>query len=443
MKYRRAVSTATALMLLVTTGCSSHSAVDAPQNPKAVIQIWIRQQPASPSAQTAARLAKAFTTKTGIKTKVVALYEDFETKMQQQAAQRQLPDIVINDTAQVGSMQVQGWAQEVDRQSFNGGDRISDQAWQAAQVSDGRYFGVPFSIQSFALFVRKDWRLKLHLPEPKTWDDLAKMADAFTRKDPDGDGKADTYGFVIPGTTTRGYMAWYLSSYIWANGGDFLTRVGDLWKPAINNDKSVAAVTWMKSQFCTQKVVNPDAVTIDTTRAHDTFEKGIGGIYLTGPYMLPRFVKSMGNDKLEVFPLPAGPDGTIQHVLAEGENIYLMSGSHNRAGQMKFAEFATSEEGQTIGMDGDDAGPIVRLPINQDVDLTAVRSDPRWQTFQSIFDSAGTYMPAVPSWTPFRQDAADSLNAIMANCQSNVKQELDKLASQFASELKHQNALAS
>ena len=442
MRHRRAVSAAAALIVLATTACSSHNAIDAPQNPKAVLQIWIRQQPASASAATAARLAKAFTAKTGVKTKVVALYEDFETKLQQQAAQRQLPDIVINDTAQVGSMQYQGWAREVDRQSFVGGDRISDQAWAAAQVSDGRYFGVPFSVQSFALFVRKDWRLKLHLPEPKTWDDLAKMADAFTKKDPDGDGKADTAGFVIPGTTKRGYTAWYMSSYLWSNGGDFLTRVGDGWKPAINNENSVATVNWMKDKFCTQKVVNPDAVSIDTTRAHDTFEKGLGGIYLTGPYMLPRFVKSMGTDKLEVFPLPAGPDGTIQHTLAEGENVYLMSGSRNRAGQTQFAQFATSAEGQTIGMDGDGAGPIVRLPVNQDVNLAAVRSDPRWQTFQQVFDSAGTYMPAVPSWTPFRQTAADTLNAIMANCQSNVRQELDKLAAKFTAELKHQKVLA-
>jgi multiple sugar transport system substrate-binding protein len=52
------------------------------------------------------------------------------------------------------------------------------------------------------------------------------------------------------------------------------------------------------------------------------------------------------------------------------------------------------------------------------------------------------YTPSVPSWTPFRQISADSLNAIMANCDSDVRPDLDKLAAAMATELKRQNALA-
>jgi multiple sugar transport system substrate-binding protein len=81
--------------------------------------------------------------------------------------------------------------------------------------------------------------------------------------------------------------------------------------------------------------------------------------------------------------------------------------------------------------------------VNKTIDLGAVRKDPRWKTFQDLYNRAGIYTPAVPNWTPFRQMSADSLNAIMADCGSNVKQELDKLAGQMATELKRQGALAS
>jgi multiple sugar transport system substrate-binding protein len=433
---------AVVLLVIVLTGCSSTSAINVRQNAKATLQVWIRQPPGSDAAKTAAELVSRFSARTGVRAKLVALYEDFETKLQQQAAQRQLPDIVINDTAQLGTMQSQGWLQEVDRSTFPGGDKIAETAWKAGQAGNGRYYGVPFSAQTFAIFVRADWRAKLHLPEPRSWTDLANMATAFTERDPDGDGKADTYGLVIPGTTKRGYMSWYFSTFLWDNGGDFLASgTPGTWRPAIDNPKSVQAVTWLKDMFCTRKVVNPDAVNIDTPAAHDTFEKGIGGMYLTGPYMLPRFVKSMGSDKLEIFPVPNGPSGG-PGALAEGENIYLTKGSPNRAGQRRFAEFATSAEGQTIGMDGDAAGPIVRLPVNTTVNMGAVRKDPRWKTFQDLYARAGVYTPSVPSWTPFRQMSADSLNAIMANCDSNVQQELDKLAGQMATELKRQHAFA-
>ena len=41
--------------------------------------------------------------------------------------------------------------------------------------------------------VRKDWLDKVGMSMPKTTDDLYQLAKAFTTKDPNGDGKKDTY----------------------------------------------------------------------------------------------------------------------------------------------------------------------------------------------------------------------------------------------------------
>ncbi len=442
MTFRSAATVATAALVLAGTvgasGCVSTDMANVRQDPHAQLQIWIREPPGSDPANTLSRMVTEFTRRTGIKARAVALYDDFETKLQQQAAYRQLPDVIINDTAQLGTMNSQGWLEEVDRSTFPGGNRLADRAWQAARGVDGRYYGVPFSAHTFALFVRADWRARLHLPVPRTWADLVTMAVAFTQRDPDGDGRADTYGLDIPGTTKRGYMSWYFSSYLLDDGGDFLTepRPGR-WRPVVNNAKAVEATQWLRQLFCQYHAVNPDAVDIDTPRAHDTFEKGIAGMYLTGPYMLSRFVKSMGADRLEVFPLPPGPSGGPS-ALAEGENVYLTKGSRNRAGQLAFAEFATSVAGQTIGMDGDADGPIVRLPVNRDVDLAQVRHDPRWVTFQQVYDQASEYAPNVPNWTPFRQEAADTLNGLMADCGADLRSALDNLAGEFTTELKRQ-----
>ncbi|VTR30918.1 Lipoprotein lplA [Serratia fonticola] len=76
------------------------------------------------------------------------------------------------------------------------------------------------------LFVRKDWREKLGLPQPKTWQDVATLAKAFTTQDPDGNGKSDTYGFLLPASTTRGYASWFMSAFLWQAGGDFIREVG-------------------------------------------------------------------------------------------------------------------------------------------------------------------------------------------------------------------------
>ena len=47
------------------------------------------------------------------------------------------------------------------------------------------------------LWVRTDWLKKLNLPIPKTMADVFKISEAFKSKDPDGNGKNDTFGLAI------------------------------------------------------------------------------------------------------------------------------------------------------------------------------------------------------------------------------------------------------
>ncbi|MER6944791.1 sugar ABC transporter substrate-binding protein [Nonomuraea sp. NPDC000554] len=432
---RQLLGVAIATTLAVTlTGCGSGGS-----SSDNALEIWIRQAPESDSAKTAVKLADAFTKASGVKTKVVALFDDFETKLQQQAAQKKLPDIVINDTAQLGNMHSQGWLREVDKAALAGGDKLAETAWKAAQGSDGKYYGAPFSAQAFALIVRKDWREKVGMEPPKTWDDLAKLAQAFTEKDPDGNGQKDTAGFVIPAGTKRGYASWYASSLIYANGGDFIKASGGgKFSATVNDPKTVEAVTFLQDQFCKAKTVNPGAVSNDTTVTHEVFEKGQGGIYLVGPYVLARFVKSIGTDKLEVDPVPKGPSGG-PGTLGEGENVYLMAGSDQQDAQKKFAEFAISPDGQRIGMNKDANGAIVRLPVNTTVDMAAERQDPRWKVFQESYANA-VYAPPVPNWAPIRQDSADSINAVWADCSADVKSAMDTLNTKLTQELQSQKA---
>ena len=414
---------------------------DGAKSAGTALQIWVRTPPGQATEKTADQLAAKFTAETGVPTKVTALFDDFETKLQQVAAQKHLPDIVINDTDQLGALVKQGLVREVDKSGFAGQADLTPASWQSATGADGKFYAVPFSAQSFALFIRKDWRERLHLQLPQTWADLDAMARAFTTQDPDGDGKADTYGYVIPASTKRGYTSWYFASFLWSDGGDFFTGHTGAFTPAVDSPQSVAALTEFKKQFCTDKTVVPGAVTTETTQAHPLFETGKGGIYFTGPYNMARFDKNLGKDKYEVVPLPAGPSGTSTS-LAEGTNVYLMAGSKQQENQTKFAEYAVSVEGQTIGMAGDSDGNMVRLPVNAKVDMSAVRKDTRWNIFAQIYQKSGRYVPAVPQWTPFRQDSADTFNAIVADCASDPKAQLDKLAQKFSDELTKQGAKA-
>jgi putative aldouronate transport system substrate-binding protein len=65
----------------------------------------------------------------------------------------------------------------------------------------GKLMAFPYFFDSIndvpMLWIRKDWLDNLGLPEPKSMDDLYKIIEAFTTKDPDKNGKDDTYGIGV------------------------------------------------------------------------------------------------------------------------------------------------------------------------------------------------------------------------------------------------------
>lgn len=63
----------------------------------------------------------------------------------------------------------------------------------------GKIFRIPGDVAeagSMTTILRKDWLDKLNLSAPTTLDEYVEVLKAFTHKDPDGNGKKDTYGIT-------------------------------------------------------------------------------------------------------------------------------------------------------------------------------------------------------------------------------------------------------
>jgi len=408
------------------------------QDDEAVLEVWTRTTPGSASEAATIRQVEAFTEATGYKAEVTAIFDDFETKLAQRAGQKDLPDIVLNDVSQLGTMQTQGILREIELKDIKNSKDLSPQAIDAGKAVDGKTYGIPYSAQANALYIRSDWLQNLGLEAPTNWDEMLEVATAFTKNDPDGDGQADTYGLAVPGSTKRGYASWYFSNFLWSAGGDFITGSGDEWLPSMTSDEAVEATTWFRDLQCKAGVIQPGAVSMDTPPTNETFESGVTGMYVTGPYMMPRFDKVLGADKYEVVPMPEGPKD--HSVLAEGGTVYLMAGSENEKGQTAFADWYISPEAQKFGMEGTEAFAI-QLPVNEKVDIADVRDDARWKTFADAYKDSGHYAPTIPSWTPVRQMSADTINALLADCSLDVEDELTKLDGKLTAELLTQGIL--
>ena len=68
-----------------------------------------------------------------------------------------------------------------------------------AVTVDGKVMALPGNRGSSypTMFFRKDWMDKLNLEEPKSFADVIKIATAFAKEDPDGNGQDDTVGLPL------------------------------------------------------------------------------------------------------------------------------------------------------------------------------------------------------------------------------------------------------
>jgi multiple sugar transport system substrate-binding protein len=428
-----AISVASAAML---TGCSAGSPTPAATDDGQPIEVWARA--GTDAATTYAAMFKEFTAKTGVEVNFQGV-PDLDQQLQTRAASKNLPDIVINDSAALGNYTAQGYLVEVDKSTVEGNDKIADSLWDEAKGLDGATYGVPFSRQTMVTMIRKDWREKLGLPVPETQEDLEKLATAFATQDPDGNGQADTYGMTVPGSTERGYLGWWASSYLWQNGGAYLEDEGDgKFAATSSSTEAQEGVTWIKKQFCTPGNTQPGALTAATSVASPFFQTGKTGIILTGPYNFSSFDTAPGKDTYEVIEAPKGSvDNTV---LAEGENIYVTASNGKPDQTKQVIDYLVSADGQKAGMTAGKQ-PIVRVPVNGDVDAAAVYNDPRWAVVQDALQNSSKAFPSAINFVPIKQVAAEALNKIVSDCGAdNVASGLQDLDTAINDELTSQNA---
>ncbi|NOU70216.1 extracellular solute-binding protein [Paenibacillus sp. LMG 31458] len=146
--------------------------------------------------------------------------------------------------------------------------RFGTDSWDAVSYQ-GKTIAVPGydnvnGVRS--LFLRNDWLKKLNLKVPTTSDELFEVMKAFTEKDPDGNGKNDTYGF-IGGMNKEGTLQTYGFDYLmWMFGVNppSAIEVKDNKPVFLFTDPKMKEALAYINKMMTAKVVDPDWVTMNT-----------------------------------------------------------------------------------------------------------------------------------------------------------------------------------
>ena len=143
----------------------------------------------------------------------VASSSDFEEKMNLCIGSGAIPDLMNVNATQYRALLKYDMIQPLD-QYFDdyasdtlkgyvesGGDKLKE----CITNDKGEMMAIPAPSMMVGemneMWIRQDWLDKLGLEVPRTWDEMAAVAEAFVTQDPDGNGEDDTIGILGPGNS--------------------------------------------------------------------------------------------------------------------------------------------------------------------------------------------------------------------------------------------------
>jgi putative aldouronate transport system substrate-binding protein len=225
---------------------------------------------------------------------------------------------------------------------------IPPEEWAQITYKDGKIYSVFNKKEGGTLpIVRQDWMDKLGLQQPKTLDDFYNVLKAFKERDPDGNGKADTYGLSTAGLyDIQGFMS--------AAGVKYKYVIDKDGKRSIPyaSDAAVPVYEWFAKLY-REGILDPNFSTNDTAKMRELFLTNRVGMVTYWDAWVGLFnnMKKDQDPKFQAKGIPGavGPDGKIMLRRGDPSVWAIPVNAEHPDTAMKFLEFWNTEKGNILG----------------------------------------------------------------------------------------------
>lgn len=250
-------------------------------------------------------------------------------------------------------------------------------------TKDGKLLALvsfPGSLDSSDMvWIRKDWMDKLGLSEPKSMQDLIKIAEDFTFKDPDGNGKQDTYGISLnKDLPINGFLLGY-HAYLetWIKNAD-----GDIVNGTIQPEVKEGLAELQR--LYKAGVIDPEFGVKDFAKAMEDVNAGKAGMMFLpqwAPFQVKDMIKKDANVNWVPYPVQSiddQPAKTQNHLTIGGVFAVRKGYEHPEAlikllnfqAEKMFGESAATERAKYLNGDtglGFQNAVVSNLPPNKNV----------------------------------------------------------------------------
>lgn len=225
--------------------------------------------------------------------------------------------------------------------------------------------------------VRKSWLDKVGEKFPATWADVQRVAVKFRDNDPDGDGKANTFGMALEAAKPRDLI--HIIDLFMFGSGLRHTLIDPQGKIVVDEPARAKVLEEVLKAYTEYRYVAPDTINHSFGEMYQVIEGGKGGMFRVGDWNVKKWDTPavLGGDFL-VGPWPSF-DGRKSSVVIGGmRGIAVPENSPNKAIAIEFAKFMLGKQAQQASLDN--LGSAVR----KDLDISALSER------QKLF--------AAPSW---------------------------------------------
>jgi putative aldouronate transport system substrate-binding protein len=225
---------------------------------------------------------------TGIKLKVTKPdHSSYDDQLQQVIASGEWPDVIYTCEPYYSSWAQQGVFWDMT-EAFEKSD-IYKRAEAAGTLSsfkseylNGHMYGLPVKRGNGAVtYIKKAWLDAVGLDAPTTWDEYLEVLDAFTTKDPDGDGiNGNTYGVSAAGFIQKEVPYIMYFPEVWQDAWPyFIQNEKGEWIDGFMQDNCRAALERMRYITYEKKYVDPETLKNATSDCRKKFQDNGAGSF--------------------------------------------------------------------------------------------------------------------------------------------------------------------